>query len=347
MDRRPPLTIVIGTGEGWPYVRDMLESIRADAEAAEAEIVIADGSSMAAPPSSEIGRAVRWLKLDAPSVFSLYLKALREARGDVVALTEDHAVPRPGWVPAIIRAHAAHPEAAAIGGAIENGSTDSLLDWASYFSTQGQHMGPLGDRVVRMTTNEANVSYKRWALDGLDDNDGLGFMAIMHNRRLAESGAILRDDDRMVVDHMETIGFVGQTSIHFHNGRSIAGFRRRNGMSNEEWLRMGVSSCCLRGARCASFAAAWPRAGIAACFSPARRGRYGSSLRRARDTWSDTRPDRAAAQATCARRRRDDRHVAIELARLLSAAEVYTTEGRRYNANNAAGEIRRITFSRQ
>ncbi len=77
-----------------------------------------------------------------------------------------------------------------------------------------------------MTTNEANASHKRWAVDDLDDNDGLGFMAILHNRRLAESGAILRDDDRMVVDHMETIGFVGQTSIHFHNGRSIAGFRR-------------------------------------------------------------------------------------------------------------------------
>ena len=235
------MTIVVGTGEGWPYVRDMLESIRHDAEAAGAEIVIADGSSMPRPTSAEIGPAVRWLKFDAPSVFSLYIQALREARGEVVALTEDHAVPRPGWVAAIIRAHAAHPEAAAIGGAIENGSADSLIDWASYFSTQGQHMGPLGDRPVRMTTNEANVSYKRWALEGLDDNDGLGFMAILHNRRLAESGAILRDDDRMVVDHMETIGFIGQTSIHFHNGRSIAGFRRRNGMSNEEWLRMGVS----------------------------------------------------------------------------------------------------------
>ena len=27
--------------------------------------------------------------------------------------------------------------------------------------------------------------------------------------------------------------------IHFHNGRSISGFRRRRGMTTEEWLRMG------------------------------------------------------------------------------------------------------------
>jgi hypothetical protein len=236
-----PLTVVIGTGEGWPYVRELLGSITVDVEAAGGEIVVADGSAMLEPSIEEIGPAVRWLKVEAPSVFALYARALLEARGEVIALTEDHAIPRAGWVPAIMSAHARHPEADAIGGAIENGSTESLLDWASYFSTQGPHMSPLGDRVVDMTTNEANVSYKRRAIEGFDDNDGLGFMAILHNRRLVERGAILRDDDRMVVDHMETVGFVDQTSIHFHNGRSISGFRRTNGMSREDWLRVAAS----------------------------------------------------------------------------------------------------------
>jgi len=102
-------------------------------------------------------------------------------------------------------------------------------------------MAPLGDRVVPMTTNEANVSYKREAVAEFDDNDGLGFMAILHNRRLAESGAILRVDDRMVVDHFETAGFGWTTSIHFHNGKSIAGFRRSHGMSREDWVRMATA----------------------------------------------------------------------------------------------------------
>jgi hypothetical protein len=240
-DERPRLSVVIGTSEGWPYVRDLIQSLRADAEETGTEIVVADLTTKPPPTTEEVGPNVRWLKFDAPSVFSLYALALPEARGEIVATTEDHAIPRPGWIQAVLRAHAEHPEAAAIGGAIENGSTESLLDWASYFSTQGPHMAPLGDHVVQMTTNEANVSYKRWALEDFDDNDGLGFMAILHNRRLAEEGKILRVDDRMVVDHMETVGFVGQTSIHFHNGKSIAGFRRRNGMTDEDWLRMAVS----------------------------------------------------------------------------------------------------------
>ena len=74
-------------------------------------------------------------------------------------------------------------------------------------------MAPLGDRQVGMTTNEANVSYKRWALERHDPDDGSGFMAILYNRRLAEAGEILRVDDRMVVDHFETTGFGWTTSI--------------------------------------------------------------------------------------------------------------------------------------
>ncbi len=238
---RPPLSIVVGTTEGWPYVRRVLDAFIADAEALGVEILFVDGSGRPPPPSEEVGGQVRWLTSSADSVFKHYAEGLREARGEVVATTEDHAIPRPGWCAAILRAHAEHPEAAAIGGAIENGSGRSLIDWASYFITQGPHMAPLGDRQVPMTTNEANVSYKRWAVADLDDNDGLGFMAILHNRRLAERGEILRVDDRMVVDHLETIGLRATSVIHFHNGRSIAGFVRRTGMTPEHWLRMAAA----------------------------------------------------------------------------------------------------------
>jgi len=238
---RPPLSVVVGTGEGWPYVRDLVRALRPEIEAADGELLIIDGSGHAAPAADELGDRVRWLARDADSVFALYAIGLREARGAVIATTEDHALPRPGWCAAIVAAHAAHPEAAAIGGAIENGSPDALVQWASYFTTQGPHMAPLGDRVVTMTTNEANVSYKRAAVADVDDNDGLGFMAILHNRHLAESGAILRVDDRMVVDHFETAGFGWTTSIHFHNGKSIAGFRRSHGMSDEDWVRMATA----------------------------------------------------------------------------------------------------------
>lgn len=239
MTERPPLSVVVGTREGWPYVRPVLDAIRADAERIGAEVVIADGSGLPLPPPEAVGPAVRWLSHPAEkSVFMLYLIGLRQARGEIIATTEDHSTPRAGWCAGILRAHAEHPEAAAIGGAIENGSRESLLDWASYFITQGPHMMPLGSRQVPMTTNEANVSFKRWAVESFTDSGGQGFMAILELRRLADGGGILRVDDRLVVDHHQTIGFAETTTIHYHNGRSISGFRRSRGMAPEDWLRM-------------------------------------------------------------------------------------------------------------
>lgn len=236
-----PLSVVIATGEGWPAIKPLIESLSQDAESMGAEIIVADGSGRRAPTDGELSRSVRWLQSAGDSVFVLYAIGLHAALGDVVALTEDHAQPRPGWMAAILHAHDRHPEAAAIGGAIENGSTGRLVEWASYFTTQGPHMAPLGDRRVSMTTNEANVSYKHWALERHDPDDGSGFMAILYNRRLAEAGEILRVDDRSVVDHFETTGLGWTTSIHFHNGRTISGFRRARGMSREEWLRMATA----------------------------------------------------------------------------------------------------------
>jgi len=240
-DSATALSVVIATGEGWPYVKGLVDSLQGDAEPAGAEIIVVDGSGRPAPPADDLGRTVRWIESAGDSVFELYAIGLRVAAGDVVALTEDHAQPRPGWIAAILRAHREHPEAAAIGGAIENASTEQLVEWASYFTTQGPHMAPLGNCRVAMTTNEANVSYKHWALARHDPDDGSGFMAILYNRRLAEAGEILRVDDRMVVDHLETAGLGPSSAIHFHNGRTIAGFRRARGMNGEEWLRMATA----------------------------------------------------------------------------------------------------------
>lgn len=237
----PPLSVVIGTTEGWPYVRPVLESLREEVAALGAEIVIADGSGRPAPAAAEVGPAVRWLPVAEPSVFRLYWHGLHAAGGAVIATTEDHCVVRPGWCSAILAAHREHPQAAAIGGAIENGSHESLLDWASFFITQGAHMAPLGQQAVPATTNEACLSLKRHVVEELTDSGGMGFMAILELRRLAEAGAELRVDDRFAVDHFQTIGFAETTAIHFHNGRAIAGFRRTRGMDAEDWLRMAAA----------------------------------------------------------------------------------------------------------
>jgi hypothetical protein len=88
---------------------------------------------------------------------------LAAARGEIVALTEDHARPDPDWCAAIARAH--RRPCAAIGGAIEN-AVDRPLHWAVYFCDFGRYQGPLPPGPSDCAS-DVNVSYKRAALESV------------------------------------------------------------------------------------------------------------------------------------------------------------------------------------
>jgi len=87
---------------------------------------------------------------------------------------------------------------------IENGTPGCRLEWASYLMTQGAHMAPLRNGPATRVANEADISFKRWALEDVED-DPLGFMTIRHLRALADSGALMVNDDRIQVNHNESL----------------------------------------------------------------------------------------------------------------------------------------------
>ena len=53
----------------------------------------------------------------------------------------------------------------------------------------------------------------------------LGVMEMLFTRQLCEEGEVLIANDRLVVSHVQSHGFWRTFAAHFHNGRSIAGFR--------------------------------------------------------------------------------------------------------------------------
>src|SRR5689334_18203115 len=85
---------------------------------------------------------------------------IQHAHGDLIAITEDHCIPRTDWCAQIIQAHA-HPYAA-IGGAVESGA-QTALSWAVYLCDYSRYMNPLSDGPSHQLT-DCNVSYKRQAL---------------------------------------------------------------------------------------------------------------------------------------------------------------------------------------
>lgn len=222
----PALSVVVATRQGWPGIRPCIESLRAQIEEVDGQLVIADGSGRPAPDAREVGGRVEWIQQDGASVFELSHVSYAAARAPIVAITEDHCTVRPGWCAGILRAHEEYPDAVAIGGAIENGSPDTRIDWASYYITQGPFQAPLANGPAERIATEANLSFKRAALESIDHQPGLGSIILLYLMSLRAGGSILVNDDRLVVDHFQSLPFGETSAIHFHNGRTIAAFRR-------------------------------------------------------------------------------------------------------------------------
>ncbi len=98
---------------------------------------------------------------------SLRTLGLRQARADVIALTEDHAVAGPRWVRGNLEALEALPEAGAVGGAVECKS-DHVLNWAVWFCDFGRYANPLPEGPAAWVS-DSNVFYRREALERVGD----------------------------------------------------------------------------------------------------------------------------------------------------------------------------------
>lgn len=211
----PPLSIVVATGEPWPTIEPCLERILPQAEAVGAEVIVADGGGTVAEHLSGVTTVV----IPGASVFELRARAAERATGEIVAFTEDHCMAEPDWCERILAAHENAPNLAMIGGAMQNGSTSRLIDWANFLPVFSPFMPPLvGDRGDRVPP-PGNISFKREFLPfPIDPGD----LIVGLPRRLHEEGLIGMDETILMAHHQEK-GFFGSFVNHFHNGRSTTG----------------------------------------------------------------------------------------------------------------------------
>jgi hypothetical protein len=174
------------------------------------------------------GFAERW-----PSVRLLHFDELRTipelraaglaaATAPIVAMTSDACVPAPGWFEALRRVHASGVDAA--GGAIENGSTGRLVDWAVFFCEYGRFLPPLAPSPASDLPGQ-NVSYSRAALERIADLVQRGTWEPLWHWRLAAAGARLVRDGSRVVTLTKRFTFVGFMRERFDYGRSFAAQR--------------------------------------------------------------------------------------------------------------------------
>ncbi len=224
-----PLTsIVVASVNGYRYISQCLQSLARQSAFARMEVIVAEGSDDDAGTriQSEFPWARVWLAETPLTVPQLRARGIRMATAPVVATTEDHCVFPTDWAERIVNAHSVHPEAA-IGGAVENGST-RLIDCAAYISEYGQFALPL-DNGPTQNLAGPNVSYKREVLEQhCGDLLDTGMWENVLHDRLIERGEQLRLCSSIVVLHVKEFSVRDFLEQRYFFGRSYAATRMAN-----------------------------------------------------------------------------------------------------------------------
>ena len=216
---RPPLSVVIPVREGLAEIAPVLEGLLPAAEAVGAEVlVVGELEADASPPSS----LVRLISMPVTNMLALRRHALASARGELVAVGEDHAVPRANWCETVIRAHAERPEAMAVVGCLVNATDATLAGRSNFRAFASPWQPPMPELPSDRPPPSSTLSFKRPALAGIESQAPGWFEASLIPSLFGEGK--MAADDRIVVDHFQDHGSLWSIRNSYDSARSSYGY---------------------------------------------------------------------------------------------------------------------------
>jgi hypothetical protein len=249
---RPPLSVVIPAREGLEEVAPVLDVLVPLAEETRTEVIVIGGPPPVRPVSSE---AVRAIPMAVDDILVLRQLGIAESTGEVVAIGEDHAIPRPDWCEAVVRAHAEHPEAAAVVGCLVNATVANVSARANFLAFAAEWQPPMPSVPRLRPPPSSTLSLKRTVLDAVASRPLGWFDAELLPALFAEGRMVA--DDRIVVDHYQDHGALWSIRNAFHGSRAAYGHLRgeldsagRRGVAR--WTVEGVPRRVRRQARAAT-----------------------------------------------------------------------------------------------
>ncbi len=221
----PKVSVVIASVNGRSQLETCLVSLEQQTVRDGLEVIVVDCSPDVEEES--LRRRFPWLHLvklyHRRSIPELRAMGIAKARGAVIAITEDHKAADARWIEEMVQAH--QSEWPAIGGAIENGCRDRLVDWAAYLSEYLRYARPLRAGVTDDIPGP-NVSYKRTLLDQYAAYIQQGFWDMFFHWKLGEDGIPLVCVPSMLVYHAKRFGFFEFLTQRYYFGRSFGGMRK-------------------------------------------------------------------------------------------------------------------------
>ncbi|MEB3200078.1 MAG: glycosyltransferase [Synechococcaceae cyanobacterium] len=159
---RPALSVILIAFDGGSALASVLRALQAQTvqPLLELVLVVAGGQPMQLEPAWIAGfHGVQLLERPAlEAVGTAYACGVRAAHADVVAFSEDHCLPEPGWAEALLAAH--HPAVAAVGPSLRNANPGNAVSWADMLIGYGPWLAPVPGGAVSFLPGH-NSSYRR------------------------------------------------------------------------------------------------------------------------------------------------------------------------------------------
>jgi len=221
----PRLSVIIASVNGLKCIAETLEALERQPERPDAEVIVVDRCG--GDTAEAVHRHFPDVRLiPVPSntgIPAMRAAGVRASTGDIITITEDHCIAPPDWFAQILRAHETSGHAA-IGGTVENGAVDSLVDWSVFFCEYTHCMGPIPAGVVDGIPGN-NASYQRWALNKCRDVLEAGVWENFLHDALRARGVPLFSVPSIVLYHKKSFGVLEFLGQRYHYGRSFAAMR--------------------------------------------------------------------------------------------------------------------------
>jgi hypothetical protein len=164
----PGFSILVGrvSTEDSDRVLELLDALRQQDGSLDYEVIVADRRlDWITDLIRDNYPEVRLLLCAAETTLpELRARALECARSEYVVVTEDHCVPPKHWLASMLEAFEMAPQGTvAVGGPVENGVTDSALDWATFLCEYSAFIGPVPNGPAPSLPG-MNIAYRRSAL---------------------------------------------------------------------------------------------------------------------------------------------------------------------------------------
>jgi hypothetical protein len=209
------VSIVVPTVKGPESWGRTVRTLDVQARNGNAEIVLATACAV---DVRDVGPSIRLVHVPGANVFELRARALEAARGNVVAVLEDHIVVGDNWCKRVIASFERHPEADAVIGGVTNGAP-GCLNRAGFLITWGPFLAPLDHVPLHRCPPPGIIAFRAAVLPQTEPEPG--FLEYELPTRLRAAGRMVADPE-IRVEHVQFVG-LRSFALQFHSGVSFGG----------------------------------------------------------------------------------------------------------------------------